>query len=83
MSQQTLNPTKYTQPIPIDPDTLLTEHQTTRMLNVSSRTLQNWRLRGGGPLYVKCGRAIRYRRRDLLDWIEKGTIENTGQSVER
>ena len=39
------------------------------------RALQNWRLRGGGPRYVKVGsRSVRYRQSDLLKWIEDRTV---------
>jgi|SRR6185437_613283 len=37
----------------------------------SVRALQNWRLRGGGPKFIKVSsRSIRYRRRDLIAWAE-------------
>ncbi len=83
MPQQTLSATSFTETIPNDPDALLTENQAVLLLNLSARTLQSWRLRGGGPKFVKAGRAVRYRRSDLLDWIDKGTIENTSQNPER
>lgn len=52
-------------------DQLLTETQAADLICYSKRALQNWRLRGGGPLYVKVSaRSIRYQRRDVLDWIE-------------
>jgi hypothetical protein len=57
-----------------DPDTLLTETQVSEILNLSIRTLQMWRLRRAGPKYVQAGRAIRYRRRDLIAWIDANTI---------
>ena len=69
------------QTIPDDPDCLLTESQAVLLLNLSARTLQTWRLRGGGPKFVKAGRAVRYRKRDLLDWIEQATVENTSQEA--
>jgi|ERR1043166_7954835 predicted DNA-binding transcriptional regulator AlpA len=57
-----------------DPDTLLHEVQAADFLCFSARTLQGWRLNGTGPKYVRAGRAIRYRRRDLIDWIEENTV---------
>ncbi|WP_456710796.1 helix-turn-helix domain-containing protein [Bradyrhizobium sp. USDA 4452] len=50
------------------------------ILNLSIRTLQSWRLRSAGPPFVQVGRAVRYRRRDLIGWIEANTC---GGSVER
>jgi hypothetical protein len=29
---------------------------------ISTRTMQRWRLEGVGPVYVKLGRLVRYRR---------------------
>ncbi|MCK1457095.1 helix-turn-helix domain-containing protein [Bradyrhizobium sp. 2] len=59
---------------PIDPDALIAEVQAADFLKISIRTLQAWRCRGAGPAYVRVGRAIRYRRRDLLAWIEVNTV---------
>jgi predicted DNA-binding transcriptional regulator AlpA len=50
-------------------DQLVTEKEAARFLGYSVRALQNWRLRGGGPPYVKVSsRSVRYRRGDLRDW---------------
>ncbi len=55
-----------------DPDQLLTEKEAASILCYTPRALQNWRVRGGGPLYVKVSaRSIRYRRRDLNQWVEE------------
>jgi hypothetical protein len=55
-------------------ESLLMEVQAAKLLNLSPRTLQNWRITGSGPLYIRVGRAIRYRRRDLIAWIDANTI---------
>lgn len=57
-----------------DPDSLLTELQAADILNLSTRTLQAWRVRGSGPSFVHAGRAIRYRRRDLCAWMDANTV---------
>ena len=57
-----------------DPDHLLREEDVAELLNLSVRTLQSWRLRSCGPPFVQVGRAIRYRRRDLVAWIEANTV---------
>jgi predicted DNA-binding transcriptional regulator AlpA len=57
-----------------DPDTLLTEVQTAEFLNISVRTLQAWRIKLAGPRFVRVGRAIRYRRKDLTAWIDANTV---------
>jgi len=55
-----------------NPNQLLTEKQAASILCYSQRALQNWRVRGGGPMYVKVSaRSIRYRRCDLNEWVEQ------------
>ena len=57
--------------ISLDGEALLTENQAADFLQFTPRALQAWRLRGGGPKFVRISsRAIRYRRRDLIEWIE-------------
>ena len=60
-----------------DPDTSLNENQAAEFLGLSVRTLQAWRVRGGGPLYVKIGRSVRYQRRQLLDFQKAHTVAST------
>ena len=54
-----------------------TEKEAAAYLNVSPRTLQAWRLRGGGPAYVKLGNAVRYDRAALDRFIAERTRANT------
>jgi excisionase family DNA binding protein len=56
---------------------LLNEREAARLLNVSHRTLQAWRLRGGGPEYVKLGSTVRYARDALDRFITERTRSNT------
>jgi len=60
-----------------DHDSLLTEAQGADYLKLSIRTLQAWRMRGVGPPFVRAGRAIRYRRHDLLTWVKQQTVQST------
>jgi hypothetical protein len=64
-------------PKTVDADALLTEAEAADFLRLSVRTLQAWRLRVAGPAFVQVGRAIRYRRRDLITWIEANTVSPT------
>ncbi len=57
-----------------DPDALICEVRAADFLAVSPRTLQAWRSRKVGPAFCAAGRAIRYRRRDLLAWIEANLV---------
>ena len=57
-----------------DPDALLKEQDVANLLGLSVRTLQSWRARLAGPPFVHVERAVRYRRRDLIAWIEANTV---------
>ena len=59
---------------------LLSEKHAAKLLGISPRTLRNWRVIGGGPQYVKVSaRCIRYRRADILSWIEARERRHTSQ----
>ena len=66
-----------------DPDhlsRLIKEAEAADFLGYTVRALQNWRVRGGGPKFVRVSnRSIRYRRSDLIEWIESKTRINTTQ----
>lgn len=57
---------------------LLKETDAAEFLKMSVRTLQGMRLRGGGPKFVSIShRAVRYRRKDMLEWIESKIRKST------
>jgi excisionase family DNA binding protein len=58
---------------------LLTQSETATLLRLSERTLERLRLRGGGPLFVKAGRSVRYRESDLEEWITARVVSNTSE----
>lgn len=61
-------------------DQLIDEQHAATFLGFTHRALQNWRVRGGGPKFVKVsGRSVRYRRKDLLEWSEARIHTNTSQ----
>ena len=48
------------------PPQVLSEREAARVLSVGMRTLQRWRLGGGGPIFVKLsGTRVGYLRADL------------------
>ncbi len=62
------------------PDQLMTEKEAAGILCYSQRALQNWRVRGGGPEYVKVnGNSVRYQMRDLTAWIDARKQKHTSQ----
>ena len=51
---------------------LIDEKAAAEFLRLNVRTMQGFRHRGGGPLYVRLSsRCIRYRRVDLRQWAEE------------
>ena len=58
-------------------DSLLTELEAARFLNIQVKTVQAWRYRGGGPKFIKLGRCVRYRRPDLEAFVSKQVRSST------
>jgi hypothetical protein len=62
-------------------DAHIGEKEAAKLLGISPRTLQGYRLKGGGPKYRKIGnRIVRYRVQDLIDWSDESRKENTSQN---
>ena len=55
----------------------LNRKQAAEFLNLKKCTLEAWAIRGGGPAFVKFGRAVRYRISDLEKYIQEQTRQNT------
>lgn len=48
-------------------------------LGLSPATLETMRSRGGGPVFVKLGRRVVYRREDLDEWLTKNRKRSTSE----
>lgn len=60
---------------------LINEHEAAAYVGHSVRALRNWRIRGGGPRFVKIsGRSVRYRRIDLDAWVESKLVRSTTEA---
>ena len=55
----------------------LTRKQAAEFLCLQKCTLESWAVKGGGPAFVKFGRAVRYRISDLEAYVTKQTRQNT------
>ena len=63
-------------------DRMIAEDEAAHFTGYTTRALQNWRLRGGGPKFVKVsGRSVRYRRRDLIEWAESLLVASTTEAA--
>ena len=58
-------------PAPQDPYALMTEHTAAAFCDLTRRAMQNFRLKGSGPKFIKISaRCVRYRRVDIIEWQE-------------
>jgi predicted DNA-binding transcriptional regulator AlpA len=64
----------------IDSEQLLAPADVARVLGVPVATLANWRSGRTGPVFLKIGRHVRYRRADLEAWIDERAVRH-GEDV--
>lgn len=65
-------------------DRLITENDAAPFLGHSVRTLQKWRVKGGGPPFVRISsRSIRYTRRELMRWAHARLCRRTSDRREK
>lgn len=65
----------------VELDDLLDSEQTSNLLGIKRNTLEIWRCKGKGPVFVKLGEhpssPIRYQRSRVVAWIEAQTFAST------
>jgi hypothetical protein len=61
---------------------LLTERDASKLLCLSVRTLQKWRLSGCGPRFLKLGHAVRYDRDEIERYLEGARRDSTSDPGE-
>jgi len=59
---------------------LLTQKECAELLRLSERTLERWRVIGGGPAFCKFGKRVLYPRADLDRWIAAHLVHNTSEA---
>ena len=57
----------------------LTQSETAKLLRLSERTLERYRVSGFGPRFVKAGRRVLYRPADIEAWTDQRTFSNTAE----
>ena len=62
-------------------DDLLTQPEYARFRRCSERTAERERATGRGCRFIKIGRAVRYRRRDIIEFIEKHVRQSTSEAA--
>jgi excisionase family DNA binding protein len=61
------------------PETYYTPDEAADYLRSSPSTLAKFRLNGGGPVFTRIGRVIRYRRSDLDRWMSEKLARSTSE----
>jgi predicted site-specific integrase-resolvase len=64
----------------VDLPKMMTPQETATALEVQPATLARWRWSGKGPRFVKYGKHVRYRKEDVLDFIEASVREHTART---
>ena len=54
---------------------LMEPKEVAELLGVTEGTLVNWRTKGRGPRYIKSGKAVKYRRAAVAEWIMEQETE--------
>lgn len=57
----------------------MNEKSASDFCNLSEKTLQRYRVHGGGPTYIKCGARILYNRDDIISWLESKKVSSTSE----
>ena len=60
---------------------MLDEQALANWLGESPSTIQKWRVKGGGPKFVKLPKAVRYQVKAVRDWIEGKTVSSTTEAT--
>ena len=58
---------------------LLNEQAVADRLGGSVRSVQHWRLVGGGPVFIKVGRCVRYAEEDLIEFMNGQRRRSTSE----
>jgi excisionase family DNA binding protein len=61
-------------------ETYYTPEEAAEYLRSSPSTLAKLRLYGGGPVFTRIGRVIRYRRSDLDRWMSEKLVRSTSDT---
>jgi predicted DNA-binding transcriptional regulator AlpA len=63
------------------PQELLRTSGAAAKTGLSVSTLNKLRCSGGGPAFLKLGRAVRYKPVDLKDWLDSRRVMSTSEIV--
>jgi predicted site-specific integrase-resolvase len=60
----------------------MSTQQLADMWGVKKATVQQWRTLGTGPVYIKLGRRVIYRKTDIINYERRRTYQGTGEKID-
>jgi hypothetical protein len=66
-----------------DGDRLMTPDEVADLIRITPSQLAQWRYEGNGPTFVKIGRAVRYRRDDVMAYVRDRRRSGTSDASPR
>jgi predicted DNA-binding transcriptional regulator AlpA len=60
---------------------LMNDTEVARFLNLSTACIRKWRLTGEGPVHVRLGNRIRYKRESVLHFIDSCPAGGAGRRI--
>jgi len=69
---------------PVHREPLLIDTEVADIVQCSISSVRKWRTQGRGPRFFRLGVLIRYRRCDVLEYVQSGRLyEETGTGLKR
>ena len=65
-----------------DDDLMFDVQAAARFTGIAVATLAKMRCVGGGPLFIKLGRRVVYRRSDVIHWLNARRVRNTTEAAQ-
>jgi excisionase family DNA binding protein len=62
---------------------ILNTREAADYVRLGKPTLERFRISGAGPIFVKLGGAVRYRKLDLDVWLESRCVRSTSEASAR
>ena len=72
-------PQEFT-PTTFAPDQLITTEELAGWIRESVYTVQQWRVSGKGPKFVRKPKHVAYRVRDVQDWLDSQRVSSTSEN---
>lgn len=63
------------------PFRMMRQRDVAEMLGMTESWVEQVRLRGGGPVYHKIGKSVRYRIEDVMAWVGEQRRSSTSQAA--